>query len=271
VTAEGQFPRRGWRFLGKRSTRRLMGVLGDLVTILALLGLIEILLRILRTPDYLLPSPISIAEALIRYREILVQQFLPTLVETALGFAIGNSAAFLVAVLAVNVPSSSRMLLSAALFLRSVPIVALTPILTLWLGLGLAPKVAIVVLITFFPTLVVTIRGLTSIDPILLDLMRTLNAGWLAVLLRIRIPSSTPYIFSGLRIAAPSAVLGALVAEWLSSAQGIGHLMAVATFEFRTDLLWATIIVAAAFGVLSFGGVVLAQRLLCPWSTSEDG
>jgi NitT/TauT family transport system permease protein len=255
-----------------RASRRGIAVaLTDVLTIAVLvLGLLAAF-QIAGIPEYVVPRPVTMLRSVVDYKDLLLENLIPTSLAMLLGFVIGNGAAFIIALVIIHVPKMARALLSVSLFLRSVPIVALTPILTLWLGLGLAPKVAIVVLITFFPTLVVTVRGLTSADPILLDLMRTLNASSWSVLTKVRIPASAPYVFSGLRIAAPTAVMGALVAEWLGSAQGIGHLMAVATFEFRTDLLWATIVVSACMGVATFGAVILAQRWLCPWSIGEIG
>lgn len=225
----------------------------------------------LRIPEYIVPSPPTIGRGLVEHRELLARHLVPTLIEAVAGFVIGNGLACLVAAVAVHSASASRIILPVSLVLRSVPILALTPVLTLWLGLFLAPKIAIVVLLTFFPTLIVTMRGLASADPLVLDVLQTINASRMQVFLKVRVPTSLPYVFAGLKIAAPSAVSGALVAEWLGSNQGIGHLMATAAFEFRIGLLWAAIVVASALGVVAYGAVVLVQHWLVPWSAGDVG
>jgi NitT/TauT family transport system permease protein len=240
-----------------------------LKTLVGIIGLVvggKLALDLLQVPEYVIPPPMTILHGLVEYRALLLKHLVPTLFEVFSGFVIGNCVAFAVAGLFIHNSEIRRILVSFSLFLRSIPIIALTPVLTLWLGLFLAPKVAIVALLTFFPTLVVTMHGLTSVDPLILDMMSVLNASRRETFVKVRIPASAPYVFSGLKIAAPSAVSAALVAEWLGSRQGIGHLMAVATFEFRTALLWATIVVAACLGILSFTTVGLLQRWLAPWS-----
>lgn len=255
--------------LGSRNAR-LRSVLSGAATIAIVAVLVTITLRMMDIPDYVLPAPSTIAAALADHRSLLWQELPPTLIEAGLGFALGNIGAVVLAVVIVHFRQPRRVVLSFALFLRSVPIIALTPLLTVWLGLGMAPKVAVVTLMVFFPTLVVTVRGLGSVDRVILDLMHVYDASQLQLLAKVRFPACIPYLFSGLRIAAPTAILGALVAEWLGATHGIGHLMAVATFEFRTDLLWATIVVSALLGIGAFALIALTQRWLVPWSLADD-
>lgn len=237
-----------------------------LAMVAALIATLGFVLELLAVPEYVIPPPASVWRGIVENRDLIWRHTGPTVLEIVYGFALGNGGAFLVALLVVGLRHPRRVLLSSAILLRSVPIVALTPVLNLWLGLGLAPKVTIVALITFFPTLVITVRGLASVDPLVLDLMRTLKASPLQIFLKIRIPASMPYVFAGLKVAAPTAVVGALVAEWLASSSGIGHLMAVASYEFRTELLWATIVVASLLGVAAFAAVAAVEHWLVPWS-----
>lgn len=220
-------------------------------------------------PSYILPTPAAIAGALFDHRRLLLRHLLPTMLEVVLGFILGNVIAVAAALVIFYVGSARRVLLPCLIVLRSVPVVALTPLLALWLGTGLAPKVVVVALVVFFPIVILVIKGLGAVDAGLIDMMRVLNARESQILLKLRIPASSRYAFSGLKIVAPAAVMGALVAEWLGSSEGIGYLMAVATFEFRTELLWATITVGAMLGIVAFAAVELTQMLVAPWS--RDG
>lgn len=220
-------------------------------------------------PEYVLPSPATVLAGLSEHRQLLWRHLVPTVLETLYGFALGSCVALGLALAVIRWAGIRRLLFSSAIFVRSVPVVVLAPILTLWLGVGMASKVVIVALLTFFPIFVISVKGLTAADPLLLDLMRVLNASEAQILVKVRIPASVPYVFSGLKVAAPMAVVGALVAEWLRSSRGIGHLMALASFELRTDLLWATIAVAAALGLLAYVTVILLERWLVPWNRSE--
>jgi NitT/TauT family transport system permease protein len=164
-----------------------------------------------------------------------------------------------------------RALFPVAIALRTVPLVAITPLLLVWLGNGYAPKVAIAALISFFPTLVNMTRGLAALDQQALDLMRTLSASRWQVLIKVRWPTSLPYLFTSLKIAATSCVLGAIVAEWIGSDRGLGYLVVASTFEFRITRLWATVAVSSAIALAAFLLVVLAERLLVPWRDEAPG
>jgi ABC-type nitrate/sulfonate/bicarbonate transport system permease component len=152
-----------------------------------------------------------------------------------------------------------------ALAVRSIPVVALTPLLIFLLGVDWKPKVAVAALVVFFPTLVNMAIGLRAVDARAFELMHVLNASRGQVLFRPRFPSSVPYFFAALKVAVPSAVLGAAVAEWINAGAGIGYLVIIATFPFQTPLLYATMVVVCATTMVLYWSVGLLERWLVPW------
>jgi NitT/TauT family transport system permease protein len=158
-----------------------------------------------------------------------------------------------------------RALYPVAVAVRTLPIVAIAPIFVLLLGNGYAPKIAIAALITFFPTLVNMVEGLESADPQALELMHVLSAGKTEIFRYVRWPSSLPYLFSAMRIASTSSVLGALVAEWIGTNKGLGYLIVLTTYDFRTALLYAAMVVTSAIALAFFFLVTLVEWMLVRW------
>jgi NitT/TauT family transport system permease protein len=210
-----------------------------------------------------LPAPSRIWSTFLANTALFKKHVPATAFEALLGFALGNFAAIVLSIIFVHSPSIERGVYPMAVAMRSIPFVASAPILVIWLGNGLAPKVIIASLVSFFPTLVNMVRGLRSLDPEAVELMHTLSATWWQVLWKLRWPSSIPFLFSALKIAAAGTVIAAIVAEWIGSDLGLGYLVLINTFEFKIDLLWATIGVASTMALMLFGLVLLAERI---WS-----
>ncbi len=231
----------------------------------ALLLAWEAAVRGLNVPLYVLPAPTDIARQLGRDWPLLVRHMQPTVIEAAGGFLLGNLVAIALAAGFVHSAPLERTLFPIAIALRTIPLVAITPLLVVWLGNGYAPKIAIAALISFFPTLVNMVRGLGALDRQALDLLRTYSATPLQVFTKVRLPASLPYLFASLKISATSSVLGAVVAEWIGSDRGLGYLVVASTFEFRIARLWATIAVSSGVALAGFLLVVIAERLLVPW------
>jgi NitT/TauT family transport system permease protein len=188
-----------------------------------------------------------------------------TLVEAVGGFLLGNGFAVVLAIVFVHSPTVQRFLYPVAVAIRTVPIIAIAPILVLLLGNGYAPKVVIAALISFFPTLVNMVRGLEAVEPSALELMRVLSANRRQIFFKLRLPSSLPFLFSALKIATASCVIGAIVAEWVGADTGLGYLIIVATFEFRTGLLYATTAVGSFLALSFFLVVVLLEKAIVRW------
>ena len=245
----------------------VLGILG----IAALLAAWETVVSFGKVPLYVLPAPSVIGQQIVRDWPLLWRHARPTIVESLGGFALGNTVAILLAAAFVHSTPLNRALFPVAIGLRTVPLVAITPLLIVWLGNGYAPKVVIAALISFFPTLVNATRGFAALDQQALDLLHTMSASRWQVFAKVRWPSSLPYIFSALKIASTSAVLGAVVAEWIGSDRGLGYLVVMSTYEFRIPLLWAVIAVTSALALTLFGLVIAAEHFLSYRGTTDDG
>ena len=216
-------------------------------------------------PTYIAPSPVQVMEVFANQGNILWINFWPTLMEAAAGFALGNTIAVVLAVWFVHSQLAERAFYPIAVFVNTIPIIAIAPILVLMLGNGYAPKIVIAALICFFPTLVNMVRGLKSVSPQMLDLMRVLSASESEVLWKIRLQSSLPFLFAALKIASTTCVIGAIVGEWIGSNYGLGSLIIEATYNFRAPLLYATVILGAGMAVAAFTATSLIERRVLKW------
>jgi NitT/TauT family transport system permease protein len=230
----------------------------------------ELLIIYFDVPVYVLPRPTVILAATLENWELLYRHAVVTLTEATLGFIVGNLIAFILAISFVYSQTLERALYPVAITLRSIPIVAVTPLLLLWLGNGIEPKVAIAGLSAFFPTLVNSVRGLNSVDSEALELMHTLSASRWQTFTKMRLPASMPYVFSALKMATAGCVLGAIVAEWIGSDKGLGYMVVLTTFQFRIRLLWATILVSSALAILFFALVSFIERMVIWWERSGE-
>ena len=255
------------RSLAQNASRAFTSAVGVAVILLSWEGAVSRL----DVPLYVLPAPSIIGAQLVRDWALLVRHLQPTVIEAVGGFAIGNGIATALAALFVYAPPVSRVMFPVAIALRTIPLVAITPLLVVWLGNGYAPKIAIAALISFFPTLVNMTRGFGAATPDQLELMHALAATPWQVFRLVRWPASLPYLFAALRIASTSSVLGAIVAEWIGSDRGLGYLIVAATFEYRVARLWATIFVATGTAVVAFLAVVAAERAVVPWARNTVG
>ena len=243
----------------------LRRVLLPLLVIAGLVLVWDIVIRVFSVPDYVVPTPGAVGQALVKERARLLDNATPTIVESVGGFALGNLVAIAAALAFVHSKALERALYPVAVAVRTLPIVAIAPIFVLLLGNGYAPKIAIAALITFFPTLVNMVEGLESADPQALELMHVLSASKTEIFRYVRWPSSLPYLFSAMRIASTSSVLGALVAEWIGTNKGLGYLIVLTTYDFRTALLYAAMVVTSAIALAFFFLVSLAEWLLVRW------
>ncbi|MGD9862015.1 MAG: ABC transporter permease [Pseudodonghicola sp.] len=245
--------------------RKLNAVAVPVGTAVLLVALWQAGVRLFGVPTYIAPAPSDVAVTLVQEFPQLMQNFWPTFYESLLGFAVGNLAAVLIAVAFVHNRLVERAFFPIAVFINTIPILAIAPILVLIFGAGLTAKVVIAALICFFPTLVNMVRGLQSVSPQALELARILSASKAEVFWKIRLPSSLPYLFSALKIAATTCVIGAIVGEWVGADRGLGALIIDATFNFRSALLYATVFLSSGLSVLLFVAVSLAERLIVRW------
>ena len=219
---------------------------------------------------FIAPSPWAVAEVLYTRFDMLMTNLLPTAIEAVSGFMLGNLAAISLAAAFVYRKAMEEALFPIAVMVNTIPVVAKAPILVLLLGNGMEPKIAIAAIICFFPTLVNMTRGLRDVRSEQLELMRVLSATPREVFLRIRVPNALPYLFSALKIAASTAVIGAIVGEWIGSTKGIGALIIQSTYNFDSPLLYATIVVGSTFSALFFGVISLIERRVLRWNVPHN-
>ncbi|HRC63327.1 MAG TPA: ABC transporter permease subunit, partial [Dehalococcoidia bacterium] len=164
-----------------------------------------------------------------------------------------------------------RALYPLALVVKVTPVVAVAPLFIIWFGFGIWPKLLVAALITFFPMLVNAVTGLRDVDPAALDFLRSLHASRWQVFWRLRGPASLPYLFAALRISVPLALIGAVVAEWMSGDGGLGQVILIANGDFDTASLFAAVLVLAALAVLLSGALALLERTVLFWHESFEG
>jgi NitT/TauT family transport system permease protein len=226
--------------------------------------------EIFEIQPFIAPSPVAVAKVLYDRFDMLMANLLPTAIEAVSGFILGNLAAITLATAFVYRKTMEEALFPIAVMVNTIPVVAKAPILVLLLGNGMEPKIAIAAIICFFPTLVNMTRGLRDVRAEQLELMRILSATPREVFLRIRVPNALPYLFSALKIAASTAVIGAIVGEWIGSTKGIGALIIQSTYNFDSPLLYATIVVGSTFSALFFGVISLAEKRLLRWNVTHN-
>jgi NitT/TauT family transport system permease protein len=244
-----------------RFRRRVLPAIG----ILAMIGVWAALVYILKVPTFVAPSPQLVAATLFNKFGILMANLLPTAIEAISGFLVGNISAILIATAFVHNKSLEQAFFPVVVLINSIPVVAKAPILVLLLGNGMEPKIAIAAVVCFFPTLVNMVRGLESVNSQSLELMKVLSASKTEIFFKLRLLNSVPYLFSALKIAASTAVIGAIVGEWIGSNTGIGALIIQSTYNFDSAMLYATVIVGSGFSVAFFLTITLIERLVIRW------
>jgi NitT/TauT family transport system permease protein len=227
------------------------------------------LLAILDVPSYFMPGPGPTLQTLISDRSELASHARVTLLGTGAGVGVATVFAVGLAMVFVSSAHLERALLPLAITFRSIPIVAIAPLVTLIVGRGFATSIVCVTIVCFFPILVNTARGLRAATPEMHELMRVSGATRLQSFRYVRFPVMTPYLFAGLRSAAAVAVLGAMLAEWLTGQQGLGYLLIAAVALRDNELLWSVVIVSSACSLAFFAIMQAVERLFVDWSTGE--
>jgi NitT/TauT family transport system permease protein len=258
-----------YRLSRRRETwrKRLLPLLGISIA----LAVWAALVYVFKVPPFVAPSPLLVATTLVAKFPILMANLLPTAIEAVTGFLLGNLTAIVIATVFVHKKTLEETFFPTVVIFNTIPVVAKAPILVLLLGNGLEPKIAIAALVCFFPTLVNMVRGLESVNPQAMELMRVLSASKSEVFFKLRLYNSLPYLFSALKISASTSVVGAIISEWIGSNYGIGALIIQAMYSFDSAMLYATVVVGACFSVLFFLAITLAERLVISWQPSTRG
>ena len=230
-----------------------------LLILLVIVAAWEAAVRLLDVPPWLLPAPSKIALRFAHTQDLAYHTGL-TLLEAGLGFAIS---AVLGVALSAGIANSrflERGVLPYVIVSNAVPIIAIVPLLNIWLGFGITTKIVIAAIITFFPIVTNTTRGLKAADPRILDLMHSINATAAQLFFKVQLPSALPFVFAGFRIAASLSLVGAVVGEFYGADRGLGYLVITAATQLRTDLLFVAIIVLAGIGIFAFWLFGLLER-----------
>jgi putative hydroxymethylpyrimidine transport system permease protein len=233
-------------------------------------GAWESLARLGSIQNYLLPAPSEIAQSLVDDRHLLFSDAWVTAQEVFLGLALALALGVLIAVLLHLSPLLRRTVYPIVVASQAVPIIVIAPILVIWFGFGIVPKLIVIALICFFPVAVNTLDGLASVDESQVKMMRTLNASRADVLRHLELPSSLPYLFSGAKVAVAVAVIGAVFGELVGADAGLGHAIQVGTAELLTARVFAAVFLLSAMAIALFGLVALVERWAVPWARYKE-
>ena len=259
---------RAGRTRGK-ALRRAALVFGVLA---ALTLAVEVIVRVLHVAPYEFPPPSAVFAELAAQPSLYLHHALVTVYEATAGLALGAVVALSFAAAALRSRRLDGVLTPIVVATQMVPVIALAPLLVLWLGYGALPRVVICALIAFFPMAVTAREGLRATDPQLLLLLRSVDARPWDVFWRARIPAAMPYLTAGFRTGMTLSLVGAVVAEWTGTDAGLGYLVLSASARMATAQEFAAVLVITALGLAAYGGVVLLERRLCWWnSPPEDG
>jgi NitT/TauT family transport system permease protein/putative hydroxymethylpyrimidine transport system permease protein len=232
----------------------------------ALIGGWELLAKHGHVENYLLPAPSEVATALWRDRDLLAPDAWVTAREVLLGFGLALAIGVAIAVLLHLVPVLRRAIYPLVVASQAIPVVVIAPILVIWFGFGITPKLIVIALICFFPVVVNTLDGLEGTDRDQIKMMRTLGASRLDLLRRLELPASLPFLFSGAKIAVAVAVIGAVFGELVGSDAGLGHAIQVGTAQLETARVFAAVLILSVMAIALFGLVALVERRTVPWA-----
>ena len=249
--------------------RALMQWVLPVSIIVAVIGVWQGYVALYDVPAWKLPAPSAIGTELVNGRSLLLRHTWVTLQEVLIGFGLALGAGVLLAILIAYSRTLERAVYPFVIASQTVPIIVIAPLLLIWVGYGLAPKVIIVVLIAFFPIVVNTVDGLKSVDADMINLMRTLGASRWQVFTKVQVPTSLPFLFSGTKVAITLSVIGAVIGEWVGASAGLGYLTRISVPLFLTARSFAAVVILAVMGVSLFVVVVALERFLLPWYHTE--
>jgi NitT/TauT family transport system permease protein len=252
-------------------TRFLVRLSGQIGVFVAFFACWELLVDALKIKPVILPAPSLIFVTMAKHWSYLLANTWPTLIAVAAGFAAAAALGFAIAIGIAYSRWVSEVTYPFLVAAQVLPKVALAPLFLIWFGFGLTPKVVIAALIAFFPIVINTARGFSSVEPELIQYMLSLGANWREVFFKISLPWALPYIFASFRIAIGLAVVGAVVGEFISSDSGLGYVINYANTSLDTDIMFAGLLVLSALGVALFLLIVLAERIVLPWQAAVEG
>lgn len=263
-TGEGPVPRT-IASLGSR----LRPWLAPMMILVGIVVLWELCVQVWNVPKWQLPSPSEIARELAASRGLLLGHTLVTLEEIVLGFIAALAAGLLLATAIAYSRILERSVYPIVIASQTVPIIAIAPLLLIWVGYGIAPKVIVVALICFYPIAVNTVDGLKAVDPDMVNMIKTLGASRWQVFTKLQMPTAMPYMFSGIKVGISVSVIAAVIGEWVGASAGLGYLITYSQPLFLTARVFAAIVVLSAMGISLFVLASAVERMMLPWHYTE--
>lgn len=236
-----------------------------------LIGAWQFVISAFAIRSYILPGPRGVFDTFVDRFSLLMDGARITVFEAMVGFGMAAVAGVLLAVIVVASPYSRTVVMPSLVAINATPKVAIAPVLIIWLGLGLQSKIAMAFLLSFFPIVINTIRGLSDIDNSMIDYFRLLGSSKLQTFFKARLPNSLPAMFDGFKIALPIAMIGAVIGEFVASREGIGHQIILAYSNFNSEMVFAAVITIAIISTILFQLLVWAEHKILVWRPPERG
>ncbi|MDM9627504.1 ABC transporter permease [Rhizobium sp. S152] len=251
-------------------SRALASVPPALWALAALLVLWELAVRIAEIPSFILPAPSAIFEEIVTYGHRLAPNALVTLSEVLLGFLCSVAVGVPLAVMIVYSRFMEKAIYPLIVASQTIPKVAIAPLMLTWFGYGMAPKIVIVVMLSFFPIVINSVMGLKSASREMIYLSRSMGASGWQTFWKFRLPQALPSIFAGLKLATALSVIGAIVAEFIGADKGLGYLILIAGGNFDIARQFAAVVIISLIGVLFFAALERIERIAIPWKRSAE-
>ena len=253
--------------------RRLQSITNRIPAVIAM-GVILLLWHILSVtnvvPSYMLPSPGEVFSAFIEDFDLLIKHARVTLMEAFYGLFIGIGLAFVISTVMDRWNFMHKALYPVMIITQTIPTIAIAPLLVLWMGFEMEPKITLVAITTFFPIAVGLLDGYKSVDRDYINLMRAMGAGRYKIFVYVKLPTALPHFFSGLKVSASYAVVGAVISEWLGGFEGLGVYMTRVKKAYAFDRMFAVIILIVVISLLLMLLVNVIGKLSMPWITAES-
>lgn len=252
-----------------RFIKPLMSLATQSAGVIAFLIVWQVGVTVFNVPAYFLPSPTRIFEEAVKELPRLTNHGWITVYEMLAGYFLAVVIGVPLAIAITSWRRFDEFVTPTMLFFQVVPKIAVAPLFIVWFGVGITPKVLVAFLISFFPIVIDTAVGLRSITPEMIDLARSMGASQMQIFREFRLPTSLPYLFSGLKVAATLAVAGAVVGEFVGADKGLGYLLLVTNSNMQTALMFATIVVLTIIGLIFFYVIEFLESLLIPWHVTQ--
>ena len=253
-------------------TKKYQNIIGKFAPLVSLLVLSALWLFVSEgkiIPSYMLPSPIDVVRAFIADFSVLMSHAFVTVQEALYGLAIGTGLGFVIAVLMDRFDFLYKALYPVLVITQTIPTIAIAPLLVLWMGFSMAPKITLVVLTTFFPIAISLLDGFRSADPDSINLIRSMGGGNFKIFRHIKLPGAMEQFFSGLKVSASYSVVGAVISEWLGGFEGLGVYMTRVKKAYAFDKMFAVIILIYVISLALMGVVAMLKNMAMPYKRKK--